>query len=196
MRLLIVEDDPDGREMLAELFRMHGWSVTDVAGTDAALEELRAGGLDVVISDENLGGDSGSGMLREAEAEGLLADVGALMYTASPSRLQVPAGVRVLRKPLGIARILDEANAVAPHVAAQDRAPTPVPTSSSRRRTQVELVLCVTNSVSSRRAPGNLERAPHAAHPSRVAVTAKNTGDEATDERSDSARERRSLRSS
>lgn len=188
MRLLIVEDDPDGREMLAELFRMHGWSVTDVPSTDAALVELRAGGFDVVISDENLEGASGSGMLREADAEGLLLNVGALMYTAEPSRLEVPTGVRILRKPLGITRLLDEAKAAAQEPPARDRAPTPVPISSTRPRKPVELVLYVTNSASSRRALGNLERVLDATHPTRVVVTVKNLADEAADEPSDSAR--------
>ena len=106
MRLLIVEDDPDSREMLADLFRKHDWEVTAVPTTGAAMNELRTGCFDVVISDENLEGASGSSMLREASAEGLLRDVGALMYTAEPSPLEVPPGVRVLHKPLGITKLL------------------------------------------------------------------------------------------
>ncbi len=113
MRLLIVEDDPDGREMLAELFRLHAWDVTAVATTEDGLHALRSGQFQVVISDENLGGESGSTMLRVASAEGLLCRVGALMYTAEPSRLDVPGGVRVLRKPLGICALLDEAASAA-----------------------------------------------------------------------------------
>lgn len=113
MRLLIVEDDLDGREMLAELFRMHDWEVTAVPTTHAAMLELRSGSFDVVISDEDLEGHSGSSMLREACDEGLLDHVGALMYTAEPSELDVPSGVRVLRKPLGITQLLHEAKAAA-----------------------------------------------------------------------------------
>lgn len=108
MRLLIVEDDRDGREMLTELFRMHAWQVTPVPTTAAAMVELRAGGFDVVISDENLEGASGSAMLREASKLGLLQNVGALMYTAAPGQLELPPGVRVLHKPMGITRLLDE----------------------------------------------------------------------------------------
>ena len=107
MRLLIVEDDLDGREMLADLFRMHDWVVTAVPSTRAGMTELRSGGFDVIISDENLHGQSGSGMLREASAEGLLTTVGALLYTAEPGQLEVPTGVRVLRKPLAITTLLD-----------------------------------------------------------------------------------------
>lgn len=80
----------------------------------AGLQQLRAGGFDVVISDENLEGESGSSMLRQASAEGLLCNVGAMMYTAEARKLDVPVGVVVLRKPLGISAMLHEAQAIAP----------------------------------------------------------------------------------
>jgi len=113
MRLLIVEDDPDGRELLAELFRMHDWVVTATATRGEGLEEIRAHSFDVIISDEDLQGESGSGMLRQAEAEGLLGGVGALMYTAESGALHVPLGVRVLRKPVTTRMLLQEAHAIA-----------------------------------------------------------------------------------
>jgi DNA-binding response OmpR family regulator len=171
MRLLIVEDDPDGREMLAELFRTHEWIVTAVPSTEAALDELRAGGFEVVISDEDLEGRSGSGMLCEASEEGLLQNVGVLMYTADPSRLSVPPGVRVLRKPLGILRLLDEAKAMLPEpadVADRQR----VPSSGERRshNATVELVLYVTDSPSSLRALANMRRVLQQMQPARVKV--------------------------
>jgi DNA-binding response OmpR family regulator len=109
MRLLIVEDDTDGREMLAELFRMHRWDVTPVGTTMAAMDELRCREFDVIITDENLDGRSGSSMLREAAAEGLLRDVAVVMFTAEQDRLEVPPHVRVLRKPLGLKTLLDVA---------------------------------------------------------------------------------------
>lgn len=175
MRLLIVEDDPDGREMLAELFRMHDWQVTDVPTTSSAMDELRSGGFDVVISDENLEGESGSGMLREADREGLLTHVGVIMYTAEPGRLQVPDGVRVLRKPLGITRLLDEAKSVV-H---EPPEPSAEPPSSRRVRKQsVELVLYVTDSPSSRRALQNLRRVLDETHVSRVNVKVHNLADD------------------
>lgn len=113
MRLLIIEDDTDGREMLAELFRLREWDVTAVATIDGAISALRAFRFDVVISDEDIQGRSGSSMIRQALAQGLLRDVGLIMYTAEPSGVDVPPGVRVLRKPMGVTRLLDEARAVA-----------------------------------------------------------------------------------
>jgi DNA-binding response OmpR family regulator len=114
MRLLIVEDDRDGREMLAELFRLHAWEVTAVPSVDGGMTELRGGGFDVVISDEELLDRSGSCMLRDAAREGLLRNVGALVYTAGSCRLVVPDGVRVLRKPSDLDKLLTAARACAP----------------------------------------------------------------------------------
>jgi DNA-binding response OmpR family regulator len=148
MRLLIVEDDLDGREMLAELFRMHDWIVTAVTSARAGMHELRVGGFDVIISDENLDGESGSNMLRRAFDEGLLGSVGALMYTAEPGALEVPLGVRVLRKPLAISSILKEANAIAPETPAV----APSPSSGERPRMNGFDVLYVRRSDSSARA--------------------------------------------
>lgn len=178
MRLLIVEDDQDGREMLTELFRMHSWDVTAVPTTDAGLRALRGGGFDVVISDEDLVGGSGSAMLREASKQGLLRNVGALMYTAEAGTLELPAGVRVLHKPLGITKLLDEAKAVVPEPTS-----VPVPSSGARmRKTAVELVLYVTDSQSSRRALANLHRVLHEMNPKRVEVVVHNVDHDPLDE--------------
>jgi DNA-binding NtrC family response regulator len=155
MRLLIVEDDQDGREMLTELFRMHAWEVTPVPSTAAAMVELRAGGFDVVISDENLEGASGSAMLREASKEGLLRDVGALMYTAEPGDLELPPGVRVLKKPLGIAQLVDEVTAALAEPPGSGERLTAQP---KTRRSPMELVLYVTESEQSGRALRAMQR--------------------------------------
>ena len=113
MRLLIVEDDPDGRELLAEIFRLHDWVVTATSTRREGLDEIRKSAFDVIISDEDLEGESGSSMLRQAESEGLLGGVGALLYTASMGTFEVPDGVRILRKPLATRELLDEAAAIA-----------------------------------------------------------------------------------
>lgn len=126
MRMLIVEDDQDSREMLAELFRLHDWTVTAVGTTREAMEELNRDGFDLVISDEDLVGESGSGMLRKAFADGLLSSgSGVMMYTAEPGKLDVPPGVRVLRKPLGFSQLLTYAERFAP--------PTSTPSTRSGR---------------------------------------------------------------
>ena len=161
--------------MLTELFRMHAWEVTPVPSTAAAMVELRAGGFDVVISDENLCGASGSAMLREASKEGLLRDVGVLMYTAEPGELELPPGVRVLQKPLGIARLLDEVAAAA-NANEADEAPGSGERVKARpsQRPRVELELYVTDSPQSRRALRAMERVLDDSNAPRVKVIIRN----------------------
>ena len=170
MRLLIVEDDQDGREMLTELFRMHAWEVTPVPSTHAAMVELRAGGFDVVLSDENLEGASGSAMLRTASEQGLLQNVGALMYTAEPGELELPPGIRVLQKPMGITRLLEEVTAAA--------ADAPSSGERVKAKAPVELVLYVNDSVQSRRALEAMQRVLDEGKCARVQVVIRNLDQE------------------
>ncbi|MDB4941172.1 MAG: hypothetical protein JWP97_706 [Labilithrix sp.] len=116
MRLLIVEDDPDGRELMAELFRLHDWVVTAVPTTTEGLEQLRSARFDLIISDEDIEGHSGSRMLCEASREGLLGRTGVVMYTAEEETLEVPDGARVLQKPVPTRQLLSEAAEVAADV--------------------------------------------------------------------------------
>lgn len=136
MRMLIVEDDADGREILVELFRRHDWRVVAVATTDAALTELRNRRFDLVISDENLAGASGSEMLRTACGEGLLSKVTALMYTSEAAWLEVPRGVRVLHKPLTIGSLVDEVTRAVEAAALEAVPSSRSPTSKASARAQ------------------------------------------------------------
>ena len=105
-KVLVVEDDPDTREILVQLFEAHGYQVTAVASAEAGLEALEGKTTDLVLSDNHLdGGQSGAWMLERAFREGLLDKVGAVMYTADEEP-KVPRVVRVLRKPTSL-RLLE-----------------------------------------------------------------------------------------
>ncbi len=176
MRLLIVEDDQDGREMLTELFRMHAWDVTPVPSAVAAMVELRAGGFDVILSDENLEGASGSAMLREASKEGLLKHVGALMYTAQAGQLELPPGVKVLQKPMGISLLVDAVTAAASYPPSFGERLKPA--SASAKSGPVELVLYVTDSPQSRRALRTMQSVLDQVNAQRVKVVIRNIEDD------------------
>jgi DNA-binding NtrC family response regulator len=98
--ILIVEDDDDMRELLADHFARHGYAVTTVATAESGLERLATGAYGVVLSDNQLsgGGESGAWMFRQADAAGLLSNVGALMYTGD-RKPDVPEHVGVVQKP-------------------------------------------------------------------------------------------------
>lgn len=86
------------------LLERRGHAVIDVATAEAALEVLRARTFDVVLTDENLPGMSGTKLLHEAFSEGLLVPERALICTADPF-VRPSQGVRVMTKPLDIGRI-------------------------------------------------------------------------------------------
>ena len=83
LKILVVEDDADTRELVADFFSRHGYVVTAVSRAEQALETLRSGSFDLVVSDNRLDdGPTGSWMLSKASSSGLLSDVGVVMYTA------------------------------------------------------------------------------------------------------------------
>lgn len=104
-KILVVEDDPDTRDLLVQFFASHGYAVTAVDSAEEGLEQLRDKTTDVVLCDNQLVGDhTGSWMLRRAYADGLLWRVAAVMYTADTDP-KVPRVVRVLRKPTALDEI-------------------------------------------------------------------------------------------
>jgi CheY-like chemotaxis protein len=64
VRVLLVEDDLDGREMVDQLLTDHGGTVTGVASAAQALAALRDGLFDVVVSDIGMPGMDGYELLR------------------------------------------------------------------------------------------------------------------------------------
>ena len=57
--LLIVEDDAAMRQMLASLFKDHGFAVREAPTADEALRQAREAEFDVVLSDIQMPGKSG-----------------------------------------------------------------------------------------------------------------------------------------
>lgn len=104
--ILVVEDDPDTRDLLVAFFSRQGYEVTAVTSAEAGLETLQHHATDIVVSDNQLEGTrTGAWMLRQAFEEGLLERVGVVMYTADSMRPPVPRRVRVLKKPTALREI-------------------------------------------------------------------------------------------
>jgi CheY-like chemotaxis protein len=104
-RILLVEDNPDIREMIATALRGQGHRVDHGALPEEGLALLRKGRYDLVISHYNLPGKTAAVMLQEAGAEGLLKDTPTLVVTADPD----PQGVEpanLVRKPLDLTKFL------------------------------------------------------------------------------------------
>jgi CheY-like chemotaxis protein len=98
IRLLVVDDSSDTRELLALFLTSAGYDVTTADSAEQGLERLEEGGYSVVLTDHFMPpGENGAWMLRVAAERELLRGVVALMYTGSrePER---PDGVRVIPK--------------------------------------------------------------------------------------------------
>jgi two-component system response regulator PilR (NtrC family)/two-component system response regulator HydG len=66
--ILVVEDDEAMRELLREALEDDGYAVEAVGGGRAGIERVRAGGVDLVISDVKMPDLDGLDMLREIKA--------------------------------------------------------------------------------------------------------------------------------
>jgi CheY-like chemotaxis protein len=62
-RILLVEDDPDAREVIAMLLNGQGYDVSAAANGFGALSQLKKEIPDIIISDLNMPGMSGSELL-------------------------------------------------------------------------------------------------------------------------------------
>lgn len=80
LELLIVEDEPSQREMLAEFLRKEGHRVAEAKDGPMALDLLRDHTFDVVIMDQKMPGMSGLEVLKEAKK--IQPELDVLMVTA------------------------------------------------------------------------------------------------------------------
>ena len=68
--VLIVDDDCGLYDLLRRDFERRGWSATRVATDDAALEQLKQGGHDLVLVDLRARGVGGVGLIRRIRKSG------------------------------------------------------------------------------------------------------------------------------
>lgn len=102
-RILIVEDDPGIRNVLAEFLRLYGYEVRSAPDGTTGLAELAERGADVVLLDLMMPVVDGWAFRRDQLANPALARVPTVVITASYAEdadLAPLAVERVLRKPL------------------------------------------------------------------------------------------------
>ncbi|MEO0483352.1 MAG: sigma-54 dependent transcriptional regulator [Planctomycetota bacterium] len=69
-QVLLVEDEPDHADVMADALRKPGHVCTIVHGVEAALEELHGGAFDVIVTDLRMPGSAGAFEGRTVEADG------------------------------------------------------------------------------------------------------------------------------
>ncbi len=65
--ILLTEDDDTQREIITDILNASGYAVTPVGSGEAALEALRAGTFDLLLTDLRMGGMDGVELLRQAK---------------------------------------------------------------------------------------------------------------------------------
>jgi len=119
--VLVVEDDPDSREIIHEILRSQGADVRTVGSAEEALEALAQSKPDVLVSDIGLGGIDGFGLMRRVRAlRSPVAEIPAIALTAyaraEDRASALAAGYQVhIKKPLeptelrvAVARLAEE----------------------------------------------------------------------------------------
>jgi DNA-binding response OmpR family regulator len=149
-RILVVEDHPDTRELIAAALSGAGYETHTAANAEEGLRALRAKRYRLVIAHLGMPGKSGAALLREAWSTDLLQGTDTLLITGQPDPSEA-ADFDIIKKPLDLQRFLEEVRALLGDLAA----PAPAPTTG----TIVRLLLYVTPPwASSQKALRNVRR--------------------------------------
>ncbi|MFT3770002.1 MAG: PAS domain S-box protein [Minicystis sp.] len=81
-RILVVDDEPDAKELVKRLLEEQGASVTTASSAAEALDALAAGPLDALVSDIGMPGMDGYEMMRRVRAGTVAREVPAVAVTA------------------------------------------------------------------------------------------------------------------
>lgn len=105
VHLLLVEDDEDTRDLMALALRGAGFDVQQAGSGREALDLLEAGPFDLLVTDYDMPGMTGTEMLQIAAERGIVRAARPLIVTAHPSP-KGTEGFPVVRKPLDLARFV------------------------------------------------------------------------------------------
>jgi CheY-like chemotaxis protein len=98
--VLVIEDDPDIREMLSTLMDLAGFAATMCETAEGGLNALREQAFDAILTDYALPRHSGLWFLQQAEAEGLILDTPVIIVTAHPDVVAGP--YEIIQKPFDL----------------------------------------------------------------------------------------------
>jgi two-component system OmpR family response regulator len=141
-RILIVEDDPTIREMLAEYLGTHGYEVAQADQGEAMREAIEKNLPDVVLLDVNLPGEDGLTLARFVRER---FDVGIIMVTAASEVADRVAGLEVgaddyVLKPFDLRELRARVKSVLRRMQARGNAAAPAdaaPAAPARERVRI-----------------------------------------------------------
>jgi two-component system OmpR family response regulator len=105
LHLLLVEDDDDTRDLMALALTGAGFDVDPAASGREALDLLAAMPYDLLVTDYDMPGMTGTEMLQIAAKRGIVRAARSLIVTAHPSP-KGTEGFPVVRKPLDLGRFV------------------------------------------------------------------------------------------
>jgi CheY-like chemotaxis protein len=106
VKILIVEDEDDARETLAEFFEDEGCLVATAANGAEALDRLANDELpSVVILDLLMPVLDGIEVYERMQRDPRLAKVPVIVSTSAPAR--APSGVLIMKKPMNLSRLMN-----------------------------------------------------------------------------------------
>ncbi|MDI3283659.1 GAF domain-containing protein [Polyangium sp. 15x6] len=135
LRLLLVDDEQDSREMLAAMLQQCGAVVRCVSSAAAALSALDEFRPDVLVSDIGMPGEDGYALIRQIRALkparwGALPAVALTAYASAEDRVRVlAAGFQMhVPKPVDAAELAATVASLSPRTTSRESAPPPVST--------------------------------------------------------------------
>jgi two-component system, OmpR family, alkaline phosphatase synthesis response regulator PhoP len=117
-RVLVVEDEPHIRDLVALHLRLDGWTIDTVGHGDEALRLIQSKPFDLIVLDLMLPGLDGLTILKALRREKLNGDVPVLLLTARREEVDKVLGLEsgaddYLTKPFGVRELVARANALA-----------------------------------------------------------------------------------
>lgn len=104
--ILVVDDDPDMRDLLAYVLDDAGYSVNGAGDGAEALEALDSTPTDAILLDFNMPGMNGNEFLERRAADPRLAKIPVIIISGSAQQSAMTIGTFVLRKPVDISALL------------------------------------------------------------------------------------------
>jgi DNA-binding response OmpR family regulator len=116
-RVLVVEDEPHIRDLVALHLRLDGWTIATSGHGDEALRLMQTEPFDLIVLDLMLPGLDGLTILKALRREKLNGDVPVLLLTARREEVDKVLGLEsgaddYLTKPFGIRELVARANAL------------------------------------------------------------------------------------
>ena len=111
--MLLVDDETDGREMIAHLLREHGADVESVASAHEAIEAFDARPFDIILSDSEMPGEDGYSLMqriraRQAQGPSHIPAVAVTAYGGAEDKARAMAAGfdRHIVKPIDVADVI------------------------------------------------------------------------------------------